>query len=347
MWPAQRVSHVYEVYETHLAAACSASGWPTHAAQSAASRDPSAGVRALPGRVRASQAGNAASSSIFRKVRRRRRYGRPSRQLSRHADRAKRRAVLRWRWAWAAIVILALAGGAYWRFAHPPGARWEVLRLAGSPSVAGKAIGGAGRIGAGEWIETDARSRASVKVGEIGSVEVAPDTRLRVVTARRSEHRLALARGEIRAKISAPPKLFFVDTAAGTAVDLGCEYSLSTDERGSGLLNVTKGWVSFQWKGIESLVPAGASCRTRPARRTRHSVLRRRAGEFETGAGELRLRKSRRRRAGRHSFGIPRPRYADALALALARGCGRPGAGVRSHGRFDARPGRGFARAGT
>jgi hypothetical protein len=173
-------------------------------------------------------------------------------------------AVLWWRWAWAAIVILALAGGAYWRFAHPPGARWEVLRLAGSPSVAGKAIGGAGRIGAGEWIETDARSRASVKVGEIGSVEIAPGTRLRVVTARRSEHRLALARGEIRAKISAPPKLFFVDTAAGTAVDLGCEYSLSTDERGSGLLNVTKGWVSFQWEGIESLVPAGASCRTRP-----------------------------------------------------------------------------------
>jgi hypothetical protein len=84
------------------------------------------------------------------------------------------------------------------------------------------------------------------------------------VTARPGEHRLALARGEIRAKISAPPKLFFVDTAAGTAVDLGCEYALSTDERGFGLLRVTKGWVSFQWGGMESLVPAGASCRTRP-----------------------------------------------------------------------------------
>jgi len=172
--------------------------------------------------------------------------------------------VPQWRWALAATVILALAGAAYWRFAHPPAARWEVVRLAGSPSVAGKAIGGAGRIGAGEWIETDAGSRATVKIGAIGSVEIAPDTRLRVVTELPSEHRLALARGEIRAKISAPPKLFFVDTAAGTAVDLGCEYALSTDERGFGLLHVTKGWVSFQWQGIESLVPAGASCRTRP-----------------------------------------------------------------------------------
>jgi anti-sigma factor RsiW len=173
-------------------------------------------------------------------------------------------AVPRWRWAFAVTVMLALAGAAYWRFAQPPGTRWEVVRLDGAPSVAGKPVRGTGRIAAGEWIETDASSRARVKVGEIGSVEVAPSTRLRVVTARPGEHRLALARGEIRAEISAPPKLFFVDTASGTAVDLGCEYALSTDEEGFGLLRVTKGWVSFQWKGIESLVPAGASCRTHP-----------------------------------------------------------------------------------
>ncbi|MGA2741516.1 MAG: FecR domain-containing protein [Bryobacteraceae bacterium] len=172
--------------------------------------------------------------------------------------------LVRWRWAVAATVILALAGAAYWRISQPADAQWEVLRLAGSPSVAGKRIGGTGRVGAGEWIETDASSRATVRVGAIGSVEISPDTRLRVVTAQPGEHRLALARGEIRAKISAPPKLFFVDTAAGTAVDLGCEYALSTDEHGLGLLSVTKGWVLFQWQGIESLVPAGASCRTRP-----------------------------------------------------------------------------------
>jgi predicted anti-sigma-YlaC factor YlaD len=173
-------------------------------------------------------------------------------------------AVLWWRWALAVAVVLALAGGAYWRLAHPSGARWDVVRLDGSPSVDAKPVRGVGRVGAGEWIETDSVSRASVKIGEIGSVEVAPNTRVRVVTARANEHRLALARGGIRAKISAPPKLFFVDTASGTAVDLGCEYALSTDEDGLGLLNVTKGWVSFQWKGRESLVPAGASCRTRP-----------------------------------------------------------------------------------
>jgi hypothetical protein len=174
------------------------------------------------------------------------------------------RTVQPWRWAFALAVVLAFAGAVYWRLAHPAGERWEIVRLDGSPSVDAQPIRGVGQIGTGQWIETDATSRAAVKVGDIGSVEVAPNTRMRVVTARPGEHRLALVRGEITAKITAPPRLFFVDTASGTAVDLGCEYRLNTSEDGSGLLQVTKGWVSFQWKGLESLVPAGASCRTRP-----------------------------------------------------------------------------------
>lgn len=160
-----------------------------------------------------------------------------------------------WRWVLAASLLLALAGAAYWSFGYPHGTRWEVVWLDGR---------GASRIGAGQWLQTDARSRARVEVGGIGSVDVAPNTRLRVVTTRPDDHRIALARGEIRAKISAPPKLFFVDTAAGTAVDLGCEYDLTANDLGRGVLRVTRGWVSYQWKGTESLVPAGASCRTRP-----------------------------------------------------------------------------------
>ena len=164
-----------------------------------------------------------------------------------------------WRLACAATLLLAVAGAVYWSAARQSRTLWDVERLDAS-----KHIRGAGHIGAGEWIETDSMSSATVRVGRIGTVEIAPNSRLRVVTARSGEHRLALARGEIRAKISAPPRLFFVETASGTAIDLGCEYTLNTDETGFGLLRVTKGWVSFQWKGLESLVPAGASCRTQP-----------------------------------------------------------------------------------
>lgn len=146
-----------------------------------------------------------------------------------------------------------------------PRRRWAAVTVALTASVLVLALSGIVFLRLTRpvrWIETDAGSRAFIKIGKIGSVEVGPNTRVRVVTDRPSEHRLALAKGEIMAKISAPPQLFFVDTASGTAVDLGCEYTLHTDERGDGLLRVTKGWVSFDWKGIESLVPAGASCRT-------------------------------------------------------------------------------------
>jgi hypothetical protein len=48
------------------------------------------------------------------------------------------------------------------------------------------------------------------------------------------------------------------------AVDLGCAYTLEVDDSGWGRLRVTFGWVSFEREGRESIVPAGASCETRP-----------------------------------------------------------------------------------
>ncbi len=167
-------------------------------------------------------------------------------------------------WAFAVVAAVAIVAVVYSTIRRSaPGVQWEVARLTGSPTVNEKHIQAEGRVGAGQWIETDAASSATVTVGKIGSVEVEPNTRLRVVTLKEGEHRMALDRGEIHAKISAPPKLFFVDTSAGTAIDLGCEYSLTASEDGSGYLSVIRGWVSFQTNNIESLVPAGASCRIR------------------------------------------------------------------------------------
>lgn len=112
------------------------------------------------------------------------------------------------RWALAAALLLCLAGAAYWRTTRPADPAWVVLRVAGSPSVDAKQLNGRGWVRPGEWIETDTKSRATIEVGGIGSVEVSPNTRLRVVEARAGEHRLRLAHGQIQAAISAPPKLF-------------------------------------------------------------------------------------------------------------------------------------------
>jgi hypothetical protein len=160
------------------------------------------------------------------------------------------------RLALAAMAVLAIGLAAYWYSTRQTTGRWEVSRAETSGAV--------DRVGAGEWLQTGASSRLRINVGSIGFVDVEPNSRVRLGATRASEHRLELARGEIRAQITAPPRLFFVDTPASTVVDLGCAYTMRVNDGGDGRLRVTTGWASLEWQGRQSLVPAGASCRTRP-----------------------------------------------------------------------------------
>jgi predicted anti-sigma-YlaC factor YlaD len=169
----------------------------------------------------------------------------------------------RWIFALAAMLLLAL-GIAAWYYTRPPKASWEVARLEGMPKIGSNHVSETGRFTVGEWLETDSISRAKISVGQIGEVEIEPNTRVRLVQARLTDHRLALARGTMHARIWAPPRLFFVETPSAVAIELGCAYTLMVDDFGAGLLRVTSGWVAFELKGRESFVPAGARCETRP-----------------------------------------------------------------------------------
>lgn len=171
-----------------------------------------------------------------------------------------------WRPALAAslILLVMLGAGGAWFYLRSTRTSWEVARLAGAPLIDAVRIGSTGRLGIGEWLETDANSRAQIKVADIGQVEVDPGTRIRLVETRLTEHRLELARGRMHAVIFAPPRLFFVDTPSAVAADLGCAYTLEVNDRGQSLLHVTSGWVAFETKDRESMVPAGAACVTQP-----------------------------------------------------------------------------------
>lgn len=167
-------------------------------------------------------------------------------------------------------LLLAISLGVFWfygREARPPGegrSSWEVARVDGAPKIGSRRIDEKGRLSVGQWLETDASSRAKIDVGSVGEVEIDPNTRVRLVQAKPTEHRLELARGKMSARIWAPPKLFYVDTPSAVAEDLGCAYTLEVDDHGGSLLRVTLGWVSLQLKDRESMVPAGAACATRP-----------------------------------------------------------------------------------
>lgn len=138
---------------------------------------------------------------------------------------------------------------------------WNVETLAGMPKIGNSAT--SEKLAVGEFLETDANSRAKVQVADIGNVEIAPNSRVKLVGTKTTEHRLALEKGEIKAKIYAPPRLFIVDTPTATAVDLGCEYTLEVDRNGDSRLHVTSGFVALENGKLSSIVPAGAFALTR------------------------------------------------------------------------------------
>jgi hypothetical protein len=166
---------------------------------------------------------------------------------------------LRWssgsRWAVATALLFVAVVSYVWLW--QPSQPWEVATLTDG--------GGATRMAAGELLETGDQSRARITVGDIGTVDVEAGTRVRLGDAGSGQYRLALERGTISARVIAPPRVFIVDTPTSTVVDLGCAYTVTIGDDGAGELRMTEGWVALEWKGRESLVPAGAMCRTRPA----------------------------------------------------------------------------------
>lgn len=159
-------------------------------------------------------------------------------------------------------VVLGIALGVYFFF-QSSSAFWSVEKISGTPVIGSDEITDHGMLQVGEWLETDAKSRARLKVGLIGEVDIQPDSRVKLVETSPEEHRISLERGRINAAIWAPPKIFIVETPSATAIDLGCMYTLEVAEDGSSTLKVTSGWVALQSGNIESLIPADAMCRTK------------------------------------------------------------------------------------
>jgi hypothetical protein len=171
--------------------------------------------------------------------------------------------------ALSAAAAVLLVAAAWWLVAGMQSTAWSVQSVTGAPVISrpgGIPGRDTARLGVGEWLVTDGVSRARVEVARIGRVDVGPNTRLQLVESRAREQRMSLARGTIHARIWAPPKLFFVNTPSGVAVDLGCEYTLQVDDTGAGLVRVSLGWVGLESDGRhrQSFVPEGALCATRP-----------------------------------------------------------------------------------
>lgn len=158
-----------------------------------------------------------------------------------------------------AVGLVALCALGLWVVASVP-ATWLLSVREGRPSARGVAVSGALVLREGDWIDTDARSRARLRVPGIGVVEVDRETRLQVREAGRPEHRVLLERGRIVARVFSRPERFRVETLAGRLIGYGGAYAVDVGAGGTGILRVTSGWAAVEWHGRPSFTPAGAAC---------------------------------------------------------------------------------------
>jgi hypothetical protein len=165
--------------------------------------------------------------------------------------------------ATAAALVAACAAG-LWSIERSTRVAWPVVRVEGTPTVNAAQVPDAGRLAVGEWLETDKTSRATLAIGDVGRLDVEPESRLQLLAATTGNHRLSMAHGTVHAFIWAPPGEVFVETPASTVVDLGCAYTLTVDRAGGGHVEVSAGWVAFENHGRTALIPAGAVCAMRP-----------------------------------------------------------------------------------
>jgi hypothetical protein len=179
-------------------------------------------------------------------------------------DRRKENTASSWKRTFLAAAVVVAALGSFWLSFESATPAWQVTSLEGAPVAGSAPVAATGALRRGEWLVTDGASRAQLDVGMIGHVQIEPNTRLRLVSTRITEQRLALARGTMHATIWAPPRIFFVETPSATAIDLGCAYTLTVDDHGGSHLHVTSGYVALELAGRESIIPAGAMCLTMP-----------------------------------------------------------------------------------
>jgi hypothetical protein len=161
---------------------------------------------------------------------------------------------------WAAAAAVVLAAAALSRFAapQPRPTAWQVTNVQGGARLGGKSAALAMQVQSGEALRTGAGSQVSLQAEDVGRIDLGPDSELRASTDRK----VLLQRGTLHAFIWAPARQFVVDTPGASAVDLGCEYNLTVDTAGNGLIQVSLGWVAFQYGDRESFIPAGARCPT-------------------------------------------------------------------------------------
>ncbi len=160
----------------------------------------------------------------------------------------------------AAIAIAALrsrGGGGEHVVPARPERGFDFIARDGTVLVNGHAVS-VGTLAPGDALDTRA-SRVELLVGDLGRAELDPATRVRLERDEPAVRQLALDRGTLQVRVTAPPRLFVVTTPVAKVIDLGCAYTLEVEATGTGRIAVQRGRVELvASSGAAVRVPAGA-----------------------------------------------------------------------------------------
>jgi hypothetical protein len=164
------------------------------------------------------------------------------------------------RFALAAAMLAVIIAVILFTQRGPAGPSLSVQRLTGTPRINGREITSRTVLGQGESLQCDGASSARVKVASLGDVELLPGSSLRLLKSSSTSQRFALDSGSLKASVTAPPRLFIVETPSASAVDLGCAYELTVLPTGGSRLRVTAGWVVLESKAGSAYLNSSMVC---------------------------------------------------------------------------------------
>lgn len=150
-------------------------------------------------------------------------------------------------------------------FYRQPGLYWTAENIEGKPDIGGKALNEFGRLNKGEWLITDNSSRALLKVGAIGQIDVNSNSKIKLLDANPADNRIFMKEGSIETTVWSNPGVFFIQTSAGTVTDRGGIFSLTVNKKGGDVLYVSSGKAAIEFKGETSVIPSGAACESDPS----------------------------------------------------------------------------------
>jgi RNA polymerase sigma factor (sigma-70 family) len=157
----------------------------------------------------------------------------------------------------AAITFLIVAAAIY--FIVTGTSSWEVLSSSGSPKINAESFSGVELLNPGEILTTGLAVNAAIKVPEIGSVEVGPNTNLK----RTSEFSVQIETGSISVLKQNANKFLKIEIPSAEIIEyyLVGDYNLSLDAGGNSEVKVNEGWLLLKDNDSEAFVIRNHICR--------------------------------------------------------------------------------------